>query len=130
LQHRRRQLLRGNGRKNSRSWIVFGPSSSRGQFSGPRQTDGQTSDQQTWCLSVCLSLMNERTNERMTFLDDVRHRHPPSNSPLICGPRWLCERRICAAPGIWARGQKWRGPTTYIRFLHFWNGFVYLCTEK
>jgi hypothetical protein len=29
-----------------------------------------------------------------------------SNSPLICGPRWLCERRICATPGIWARGQK------------------------
>jgi hypothetical protein len=22
------------------------------------------------CLFVCLSLMNERTNERMTFLDD------------------------------------------------------------
>jgi hypothetical protein len=38
------QLLRGNGRKNSRSWIVFGTSSSRGQFSGPRQTDGQTSE--------------------------------------------------------------------------------------
>jgi hypothetical protein len=47
-----------------------------------------------------------------------------SNSPLICGPiwrpattahwfvdpfgliRWLCERRIHAAPGIWARGQR------------------------
>jgi hypothetical protein len=38
------QLLRGNKRKNSRSWIVFGTSSSRGQFSGPRQTDGQTSE--------------------------------------------------------------------------------------
>jgi hypothetical protein len=39
-----RQLLRGNRRKNSRSWIVFGTSSSRGQFSRPRQTDGQTSE--------------------------------------------------------------------------------------
>ncbi len=29
-----------------------------------------------------------------------------SNNPLICGPKWLCERRICAAPKIWARGQK------------------------
>ncbi len=29
-----------------------------------------------------------------------------NNSPLICGPKWLCERRIRAAPGIWARGQK------------------------
>jgi hypothetical protein len=35
-----RQLLRENRRKNSRSY----PSSSRGQFSRPRQTDGQTSE--------------------------------------------------------------------------------------
>jgi len=26
-----------------------------------------------------------------------------SNSPLICGPRWLCEMRMRATPGIWAR---------------------------
>jgi hypothetical protein len=39
-----RQLLRGNGRKNSRSWIVFGTSNSRGQFSGPQQTNGQTTE--------------------------------------------------------------------------------------
>ncbi len=38
------QLLRGNGCKNSRSWIVFGTLSLRGQFSGPWQMDGQTSE--------------------------------------------------------------------------------------
>jgi len=37
-----------------------------------------------------------------------------SNSPLICGPRWLCERRIRATPGIWARGQKFTHGQLYV----------------
>ncbi len=56
---------------------------------------------QTWCLSVCLFVC--------VFVTDTRPLDlmaPRSNSPLICGPRWLCERRIRAALGIWARGKK------------------------
>jgi hypothetical protein len=52
-------------------------------------------------LSVCLSVCVFITNTCPLDLLATR-----SNNPLICGPRWLCERRIRAMPRIWARGQK------------------------
>jgi len=56
---------------------------------------------QTWCQSVCLSVCSSYTPTHPLDLLVAC-----SNSPLICGPRWLCERRIRATLGIWARGQK------------------------
>jgi hypothetical protein len=50
-----------------------------------------------WCLSFCMFVTDTHP------LDLLAAR---SNSLLICGSRWLCERRIHAAPRIWARGQK------------------------
>jgi len=48
-------------------------------------------------VSVCVFVTDTRPLDLL-----VAH----SNNPLICGPRWLCERRICVALGIWARGPK------------------------
>jgi len=72
---------------------------------------------QTWCLSVYVFVTNTRP------LDLLAARN---NSSLICGLRWLCERRIRAMPGIWVRGQKKQHSISHtrthvrmhMRFLH------------
>jgi hypothetical protein len=79
----------------------------------------------SWCLSVCVFVTDIRP------LDLLAAR---SNSSLICGPRWLCERRIRVAPGIWARGQKKQRNISHTRthvrmHAQFLHPMLSLCTR-
>jgi hypothetical protein len=56
-----------------------------------------------WCLSVCLSWMNERTIKRMTFLDDVRHKHPPTR--LAGDPQQLVD--LWPQIVVWEANDSW-----------------------